>query len=51
MPGWNEAIKKLHNSEVSKNHLSDSYRRLVFDEICANFSLFLKKEKNKAKIK
>ena len=37
MPSWNEAIKNLHSSEDSKNHLSDSYRRLVFDEICANF--------------
>ena len=35
--GWSESIKKLHNSEDSKNNLSKSYRRLVFDEICANF--------------
>ena len=48
MPGWNEAIKKLHNSEDSKNHLSDSYRRLVFDEICANF---LTLSKNRKRIK
>ena len=32
MPSWNEAIKKLHNSEDGNNHLSDSYRRLVFEE-------------------
>jgi len=34
---WNQAIKKLHASEDSKNLNSKSYRRLVFDEICANF--------------
>jgi len=34
---WNEGIKKLHNSKDSKNNQSDSYRRLVFDELCANF--------------
>ena len=35
--GWNDAIFKLHNSEDSKNNKSNSFRRLVFDEICANF--------------
>ena len=34
---WNEAIKRLHNSNDSKNITSKSYRRLVFDEILANF--------------
>ena len=34
---WNESIEKLHNSKDGKNHLSKSYRRLVFDELCANF--------------
>ena len=34
---WNESIKKLHNSKDGKNNLSKSYRRLVFDELCANF--------------
>ena len=34
---WNEAIKRLHNSKESKNNQSKSYRRLVFDELCANF--------------
>ena len=33
---WNEAIKKLHESNDAKNVKSQSYRRLVFDEICAN---------------
>ena len=34
---WNESIKKLHNSKDSKNNSSKSFRRLVFDELCANF--------------
>ena len=49
---WCEAIKKLHNSEDSKNNKSKSYRRLVFDEICASFITLskyrsrIKREKN-----
>ena len=35
--GWNEGIKRLHNSKESKNNQSNSFRRLVFDELCANF--------------
>ncbi len=34
---WNESIKNLHIFNEAKNHLSKSYRRLVFDELCANF--------------
>ena len=34
---WNEGIKRLHNFKDSKNNQSNSYRRLVFDELCANF--------------
>jgi ATP-dependent DNA helicase RecG len=34
---WNESIRKLHNSKEGKDHLSKSFRRLVFDELCANF--------------
>ncbi len=34
---WNESIKKLHWTDDAKNIKSRSYRRLVFDEICANF--------------
>ena len=34
---WNDGIKSLHNSKDSKNSLSKSFRRLVFDELCANF--------------
>jgi ATP-dependent DNA helicase RecG len=34
---WNEAIKELHASKESNNNKSKSYRRLVFDELCANF--------------
>ena len=34
---WNESIKKLHTSKDSKNNNSKSFRRIVFDELCANF--------------
>ena len=34
---WNECFEKLHNTDESKNINSKSFRRLVFDEICANF--------------
>ncbi len=33
---WKEAIKRLHNSNDSKNNTSPSFKRLVFDEIYAN---------------
>ncbi len=33
---WNEAIRKLHISKNSKEFTSPSFRRVVFDEICAN---------------
>ncbi len=36
MVKWNDCIKQLHNSKDSKNNSSKSFRRLVFDEICAN---------------
>ena len=34
---WNIAIKNLHHSEEGRNSESKSFRRLVFDEISANF--------------
>jgi len=34
---WNKSIKNLHSSEDAKNNQSKSFRRLVFDELCANF--------------
>ena len=34
---WNDSIRKLHNSIDSKNNQSKSFRRIVFDELCANF--------------
>ena len=52
--GWNEAMKKLHSTNQSKDIKSKSYRRLVFDEILANFltlSENRKRIKNKKKIK
>ena len=48
---WNNAIEKLHNSEDSKNNQSKSYRRLAFDEICANFITLSENRKRVKKIK
>ena len=47
---WNEAVKRLHNSTDSKNIQSNSFRRLAFDEICANF-ITLSKNRNRIKKK
>jgi len=44
---WNEAIKNLHTTNI-KNNNSKSYRRLVFDEICANL---LSLSENRRRIK
>ena len=45
---WNECINKLHTSQDSKDNKSKSFRRLVFDELIANFFILLK---NRKKIK
>jgi ATP-dependent DNA helicase RecG len=45
---WNDSIKKLHRSNEGKDTNSKSYRRLVFDELCANF---LTLSENRKKIK
>ncbi len=45
---WNECVKKLHNSKDSKNNESKSFRRLVFDELFANF---LSLSENRKRIK
>ena len=42
---WNECINKLHKSKDSKDHQSKSFRRLVFDELCANFFTLLENRK------
>ena len=34
---WKNSIENLHKSKDAKNFQSKSYRRLVFDELCANF--------------
>ena len=34
---WNNSIRDLHNSNIEKDNKSNSFRRIVFDEICANF--------------
>ncbi len=45
---WKENILALHKTKDSQNSLSKSYKRLVFDEICANF---LALSENRKKIK
>ena len=51
---WRENIIALHTTKDSQNNRSKTYRRLVFDEICANFLILSenrkrikKKKKNK----
>ncbi len=34
---WNQSIQNLHKSKDAKNGQSKSFRRIVFDELCANF--------------
>ncbi len=45
---WNESIKKLHATNDAKNIKSRSYRRIAFDEICANL---LSLSENRKRIK
>ncbi len=48
---WNTSIKNLHNSDEGKNNKSKSYRRIVFDEICANFLTLSENRKRIRRIK
>ena len=48
LTNWNDCIKKLHTSTNSKNNQSKSFRRLVFDELLANF---LSLSENRKRIK
>ena len=45
---WRENIIALHTTKDSQNNQSKAYRRLVFDEICANFLIL---SENRKKIK
>ena len=45
---WNDCIKKLHNSKDGKDVHSKNFRRLDFDELCANF---LTLSKNRIRIR
>jgi ATP-dependent DNA helicase RecG len=45
---WNTSILTLHNPEIVKDNNSNSYRRIVFDELCANFLSLLE---NRRRIK
>ena len=48
LTGWNKSIERLHSSNEAKNNKSNSFRRIVFDEIFANF---LTLSKNRKRIK
>ncbi len=45
---WKENIIALHKTKDAQNNLSNSFKRLVFDEICANFLVL---SNNRKKIK
>ncbi len=47
---WKENIISLHKTKEGQNNRSQSYKRLAFDEICANF-LVLSKNRKKVKSK
>ncbi len=49
--GWNESISRLHSSKDSKDNNSKSFRRIVFDELCANFLTLLENRKRVKKRK
>ncbi len=51
LENWNNSIKKLHTSNEGKNNTSQSFRRLVFDELCANFFILSENRKKIKKIK
>ncbi len=46
---WNESIENLHFAKNCKNNQSKSFRRIVFDELCANF-LTLSENRKRIKI-
>ena len=47
---WNDGMIRLHNSTDGKNNQSKSFRRIVFDELCANF-LTLSDNRKRIRIK
>ena len=48
---WNNSIRDLHNSNIEKDNQSNSFRRIVYDEICANFLLSENRKRIKSKKK
>ena len=48
---WNKSIIKLHSTNEGKNNSSSSFRRLVFDELCANFLVLSENRKRIKKSK
>ena len=50
LESWHESIINLHSSEISRNNNSKYFRRIVFDELCANF-LALSENRKRVRIK
>ena len=48
---WNQSIRRLHNSSEAKKNNSPSFRRIVFDELCANFLTLSKSRRRIKKVK
>tara|TARA_E500000178_G_scaffold350175_1_gene408597 strand:- start:684 stop:2729 length:2046 start_codon:yes stop_codon:yes gene_type:complete len=48
---WNESINNLHTTNDAKNIRSKSFRRLAFDELCANFLTLSENRKRIKKVK
>ena len=48
LTGWNKSIENLHKSKDENINHSKNFRRLVFDELCANFLML---SENRKKIK
>ncbi len=48
---WNESINNLHTTNDAKNIKSKSFRRLAFDELCANFLTLSENRKRIKKVK
>ncbi len=51
LTNWNNSIQNLHNTIDAKNNQSSSFKRLVFDELCANFITLSENRKRIRKIK
>ena len=48
---WSKSIKNLHRSNEAKKKQSKSFRRMVFDELCANFFTLSENRRRIKKVK